>query len=58
MYQIFTSEDANSLPYIVYMTRNGKTERAKHIGKRGQFKTLEEAKQAVFNITHYGQENV
>ena len=47
MYTILNSESAKDLPYIVYWTRDGKTERAKHLGKKGQFKTLKEAQDAV-----------
>ncbi len=58
MYNIYNNESAAGLPYIVFLTRNGKTERATHLGKRGTFKTLEEAKQAVHNATHYGTQDV
>lgn len=57
-YTIYNNENAKELPYIVFWTRAGKTERAKHLGKRGTFATLSEARQAVYNIEHYGQERV
>ena len=57
-YRIYSSESANMLPYVVMWDLNGRTERAKHLGKRGQFKTYEEAKQAVFNAERYGTQNV
>lgn len=57
-YHIFNNESAKGLPYIVFMTRDGKTERAKHLGKRGEFRTLAEAQKAVHDITKYGTTNV
>jgi hypothetical protein len=57
-YSILNNENAKELPYIVFWTRGGKTERARHIGKRGTFATLEEAKTAVYNAEHYGTQNV
>jgi hypothetical protein len=57
-YSIYNNESAKGLPFIVFMTRDGKTERAKHIGKRGEFKTLAEAQKAVHDITKYGTINV
>lgn len=58
MYTILNNESAKGLPFIVFWTRNGITERALHLGKRGTFRSLEEAKTAVFNATHYGTQNV
>ena len=57
-YSIFSNENARELPVIVFWTRDGKTERAAHLGKRGCFKTFDEAKRAVHNATHYGTQNV
>jgi hypothetical protein len=57
-YRIFNNESAKGLPYIVFWTRNGQTERAAHLGKRGEFKTLEEAQRAVENATRYGTQKV
>lgn len=57
-YNIYNNESAKGLPYIVFWTRNGKTERAAHLGNRGTFKTLAEAKTAVHNALHYGTQNV
>jgi len=57
-FNIYNNESAAGLPYIVFVTRNGKTERALFIGKRGTFKTYEEAERAVYNQTHYGTQNV
>lgn len=57
-YSILNSESAKDLPVIVFWTRAGKTERAKHVGKKGQFQTFADAEQAVRNITRYGTENV
>jgi hypothetical protein len=57
-YSILSNESAKGLPVIVFLTRNGKTERAAHIGKRGTFKTFEEAKRAVENVTRFGTVNV
>jgi hypothetical protein len=57
-YSILSNESAKGLPVIVFWTRDGKTERAAHLGKRGTFKTFEEAKRAVHNATHYGTQSV
>jgi len=57
-YNVYSNESAKGLPYIVFWTVNGKTERAAHLGKRGEFKTLVDAQQAVHNATHYGTQNV
>lgn len=57
-YSIMNSESARDLPIIVFWTVNGKTERAKHLGTKGQFKTTAEAKTAVFNAEKYGSQNV
>lgn len=57
-YQVYNNESAKGLPYIVFWTRNGKTERAAHLGKRGTFKTLAEAQAAVHNASKYGTQNV
>lgn len=46
-YTILNSESANDLPIIVFCEIGGKTVRAKHLGKKGQFKTLAAAQQAV-----------
>ncbi len=57
-YSILNNESATELPYIVFWTRSGKTERAKHLGKRGTFKTYQEAEQSVHNAAHYGTQKV
>lgn len=58
-YSIYNNESAKGLPYIVFWTRpDGCTERAAHLGKRGTFKTLDEAKTAVTNAVRYGTQNV
>lgn len=57
-YSIYNNESAKGLPFIVFFTRDGKTERAKHIGKRGEFRTLADAQKAVHDITKYGTTNV
>ena len=57
-YTILNNESAAELAYIVFWTRNGKTERARHLGKRGTFKTYQEAEQAVHNAANYGTQKV
>lgn len=57
-YRIYNNESAKGLPYIVFWVRDGITERAKHLGKRGTFQTIDEAKAAVLNAERYGTQNV
>jgi hypothetical protein len=57
-YHIFSSENVKDLPFIVFWTRSGKTERARHLGRRGTFNTYAEAERAVHNATRYGTQKV
>ena len=44
--------------WVVLWMRNGRLERALHLGKRGGFRTKDEAERAVLNATKYGTQNV
>lgn len=44
--------------WVVFWMRNGRLERAFHLGKRGGFRTKDEAERAVLNATKYGTQNV
>ena len=59
MYEVIQNTDiANVGPWIVYVKKNGRLERAKHLGKRGGFNTQEDAERAAFNANKYGAQNV
>ena len=59
-YTILSAESGpTGMRYIVYIDRPGqRTERAKHLGRKGYFATLAEAQAAVSNITRFGTTNV
>jgi hypothetical protein len=44
--------------WVVFVRKAGKLERATYLGKRGGFKTREEAEAAAFNAAHYGTQKV
>lgn len=44
--------------WVVFVRKNGRLERAAHLGKRGGFKTQDEANRAAFNANKYGTQNV
>mgnify|MGYP003441632709 FL=1 len=44
--------------WVVFVRKNGKLERAVHLGKRGGFKTRVEADTAAFSAEHYGTQAV
>ena len=59
MYEVVDFAEAMA-PYrwMVMVKKNGRLERAKHLGKRGSFKTREEAETAAYNANRYGTQNV
>ena len=59
MYEVIQNTDiATAGPWLVYVTKNGRLERANHLGKRGSFTSREEAERAAFNANKYGSQNV
>lgn len=57
-YEVMHMETVKPEAHVVFVRKNGKLERALHLGKRGGFKTREEALRAVHNAEHYGTQNV
>jgi hypothetical protein len=55
---IHHTETTAALTWVVFVNRNGKLERATHLGKRGAFATREAAERAALNATQYGTQNV
>jgi hypothetical protein len=55
---IHHTETVKPEAWIVFVRKNGKLERAAHLGKRGGFKTKAEAETAAFNAERYGTQNV
>lgn len=59
MYEVIQNTDiATAGPWMVFVRKNGRLERAKHLGKRGSFQTREEAETAALNANRYGSQNV
>jgi hypothetical protein len=59
MYEVIHhTETVKPESWVVFVKRDGKLERAAHLGKRGGFKTSEEAERAAFNANKYGTQNV
>ena len=59
MYEVIHhTETTAALTWVVFVNRNGKLERATHLGRRGAFATKEAAERAAFNETKYGTQNV
>lgn len=44
--------------WMVFVRKNGRLERAKHLGRKSFFKSKEEADTAAFNARRYGTQNV
>lgn len=44
--------------FVVFVNKNGRLERARHLGKRGGFKTHHEAVKAASDTSRYGTTNV
>ncbi len=51
------SETVKPERFIVFWRRNGKTVRAEHLGKRGCFKTWQEAVEATTKLVQFGNAN-
>lgn len=59
MYEVIHhTETAKPESWVVFIRKNGRLERAAHLGKRGGFKTRGEAERAAFNAERYGAQNV
>lgn len=59
MYEVIHhTETVKPETWIVFVRKNGRLERAAHLGKRGGFKTREEAERAALNAEKYGSQNV
>ena len=58
-YQIIQhTETTKPETWVVFWLKDGKLQRATHLGKRGGFRTKEAAERAVLNATKYGTQNV
>jgi hypothetical protein len=59
-YTILSSESAKDMgyPFIVFVKRNGREERATHLGNKARFKSLYEAQDAIYNAEQYGTQKV
>ena len=55
---IHHTETVKPEKWVVFVHKNGRFERAAHLGKRGGFKTQAEADRAAFNANKYGTQNV
>jgi hypothetical protein len=59
MYEVIQNTDiATAGPWLVFVKKNGRLERAKHLGKRGSFQSREDAERAALNANKYGSQNV
>lgn len=59
MYEVIQNTDiATAGPWLVFVKKNGRLERAKHLGKRGSFQSREDAERAALNANKYGTQNV
>ncbi len=59
MYEVVQNTDsATAGAWLVYVKKNGRLERAMHLGKRGSFDSREAAEIAAYNANKYGSQNV
>ena len=59
MYEVIHhTETVKPETWVVFVRKNGRLERAAHLGKRGGFKTRAEAERAALNAEKYGSQNV
>jgi hypothetical protein len=52
------TETARPESFVVFWRRNGRVERATHLGKKGGFRTHQEAVEAVTKLVRYGTTHV
>jgi hypothetical protein len=55
---IHHTDTVSEYSFVVFWTKNGKLERAAHLGKRGGFKSMQAAVEAATNAAKYGTQNV